>query len=357
MNPLQKDNKIPSLIENIMAPILFLFRFCGLYSKKQNKLYQVILAVLFNVTTLGVVAFKIFCVSRTLNWGTVFSAITKLIPLILWWLIRLRMKKILSLVKKLDFFGEEIIIRERISKLSKMVTIGVLSMIFLQSIIRILIITILSEEVAVCIYRELVSIGKRNRAIIYTLDELFNKCPDTIIILAVVSFFSTYCYTLSVALQDKHCISKTQAFLVYERTLQNFRELESMFSPLILLVFSHIVFDFLKTMFKIVITIKYHQSIFLLSECLKFLTDIMLMVATVLAADKVQRTANDFRISLIAFYKTQDGISSCGEYATLHEDRERLRLTGWGMFIVRKPLLLSLSTWLFAYGVILLQFM
>ncbi|GFY48060.1 hypothetical protein TNIN_177681 [Trichonephila inaurata madagascariensis] len=83
----------------------------------------------------------------------------------------------------------------------------------------------------------------------------------------------------------------------------------------------------------------------------------MLMVATVLAADKVQLTANDFRMSLIAFYKTQDGINSYGEYAILHEDRERLRLTGWGMFIIKKPLLLSLSTWLFAYGVILLQLM
>ncbi|GFY48062.1 uncharacterized protein TNIN_177701 [Trichonephila inaurata madagascariensis] len=356
MNSLQKGNKIPSLIENIMAPILFLFRLCGLYSQKQNKLYQVILAVLFNVAALGVVAFKLFCVSRTLNWGTVFSAIIKLIPLILWWLVRLRMKKIFSLLKKIDLFGEEIITRERISKFSKRVTIGTLSMIFLQPIIRILIITIFSEEVSVCIYRELISIGKRNRVIIYTLDELFNRCPDTIIILAVVSLFATYCYNLSLALQDKHCISKTQAFLVYEKTLQIFRELESVFSPLILLVFSHIVFDFLKTMFMIVITIKHHQSIFLPSECLKFLTDIMLMIATVLAADKLQLTANDFRISLIAFYKTQDGINFCCECATLHEDRERLSLTGWGMFIVRKPLL-SLSAWLFAYGVILLQFM
>ncbi|GFY48059.1 uncharacterized protein TNIN_177671 [Trichonephila inaurata madagascariensis] len=357
MNPLQKPNKIPTLIENIMAPILSLFRFCGLYSKKQNKLYQVILAVLFNVAALGVITFKIFCVSRTLNWGTVFSAMIKLIPLILWWLVRLRMKKILFLVKKLDFFGEEIITRERNSKFSKMVTASALSMIFLQPMVRILIITIFPEEVAVCIYRELISIGKRNRVIIYTLDELFNRCPDTIIILAVVSFFTTYCYTLSVALKEKRCISKTQSFLVHEKPLQIFRELESVFSPLILLIFSHIVFDFLKTMFMIVITIKYHQSIFLPSECLKFLTDIMLMVATVLTADKVQLTANDYRKSLIAFCKTQDGISSNGEFASLHEDRESIRLTGWGMFIVRKPVLLSLSAWLFAYGVILLQFM
>ncbi|GFY48054.1 hypothetical protein TNIN_177621 [Trichonephila inaurata madagascariensis] len=82
----------------------------------------------------------------------------------------------------------------------------------------------------------------------------------------------------------------------------------------------------------------------------------MLMVATVLAADKVQLTANDFRISLFAFYKTQDGIDSYGKYATLNEDRERFKLTGWGMFIIKKPLFLSLSAWLFAYGVILLQF-
>ncbi|GFQ79947.1 uncharacterized protein TNCT_420911 [Trichonephila clavata] len=351
MNPLQKDNNIPTPIKSIWLPSLFLFRLSGLYSKKQNKRYQVALAVLFNVATLWVMAFKIFCVSQTLKWGTVFSAIIKVIPLILWWLVRLRMKKILSLVKKLDFFGEEISTRERISKFSKMVTVGAISLIFLQSVIRILIITISSP---VCIYRELISISKRNRVIIYILDEVFNRYPVAIIILTVVSFFATYCYTLSVALQGKHYTSKTQAFLVCERTLQIFRELENVFSPLILLVFSHIVFDFLRIMFIIVFTIRYHQSIYLLSTFLNFITEIMLMVSTVLAADKVQLIANDYRISLFTFYKTQDGINSCGECATFYEDRERLRRTGWAMFITRKPLLLSLSAWLFAYGVILL---
>ncbi|GFS70452.1 uncharacterized protein NPIL_421281 [Nephila pilipes] len=354
----KKGNTVPVHVQNIVTPTLILFRLGGLYSKKRNRSRQIILALLFHVMYLWIVAFKIFCLSLKLNWGSVSATVVKVIPLSLWWLVRLRMKKILSLVKKLELFGEEIPDRDckKVSKLTKTVIIVATSVIFLHPIFRTLSTLIISEEVAVCLYHELYSIGKRNRAIIFLLHELFNNCPDAVITVSIVLFFSFYCYALSLALQNKR-ISKNQTYLVYERTLRIFKELENAFSPLIFLVFSHIVFEFLRIMFLIAFMLNYDNTTIIYTEFLSFFTQVTLIFLTVLAADKAQVKANDLRVSLLAFYKTRDAVNSSGEVATLIEDRKLLRFTAWGIFTIRKPLFLSLSAWLFAYGVILLQFM
>ncbi|GIY12322.1 hypothetical protein CDAR_266151 [Caerostris darwini] len=46
-----------------------------------------------------------------------------------------------------------------------------------------------------------------------------------------------------------------------------------------------------------------------------------------------------------------------GKWVKMLEDREALKFTAWGMFVLRKPVLLSMFAWPFAYGLILVEYL
>ncbi|GFS70450.1 hypothetical protein NPIL_421261 [Nephila pilipes] len=95
------------------------------------------------------------------------------------------------------------------------------------------------------------------------------------------------------------------------------------------------------------------QNFIVYVHLMNFVIDFVMIVTIVLVAENAQVKANDLRVSL---FKYRDESYSNRDYARLTEDRKFLRLTGWGMFIIHKPLLLSLVAWLFTYAAILLQY-
>ncbi|GFS70451.1 hypothetical protein NPIL_421271 [Nephila pilipes] len=81
-----------------------------------------------------------------------------------------------------------------------------------------------------------------------------------------------------------------------------------------------------------------------------FIVNIVLMVVIIFCADLAQRRAEDIRISLLA-----DEAASKGRLIKILEDQKFLKLTGWGIFTIRKSLLLSAAAWFFTYVSILVQ--
>ncbi|GFQ79951.1 uncharacterized protein TNCT_420931 [Trichonephila clavata] len=348
---LKKEKDTTLQTENIMKPVFFLFLISGLYSRKETKPLQIVFATLFHLMSLSNEAFKIFCMTRNTNWRLVCAAVVEAIPLSLWWLGRIKMKDILSLIKQLDFFVDLLVLRDykRILKVTRLATIAVISFICLHPIIRAIGYLTPSNTFPTCALGVVSSLKGWKRVIMYLLYEVFNTYPETSVTFTVVSFYVCYCYTLSLSLRHKH-FYKAREYKVYERTLRVFKDLEKVFSFLIFGIISHIVFRILRRMLLILST---GQNVIKYVHLMNLIVDMLTIVTIVLGAENAQQKANDLRISLF----TNRGVNcSNGEYARLTEDSRFLRLTGWGMFILHKPLLLSLVAWLFTYGAILLPY-
>ncbi|GFS70447.1 hypothetical protein NPIL_421231 [Nephila pilipes] len=88
-----------------------------------------------------------------------------------------------------------------------------------------------------------------------------------------------------------------------------------------------------------------------------FISNILLLVAMVLSADKVQRKANNAREFHCQIHiDCQKAVFVNVNHSTISEKDQFVTLTGWEMFTLRKPLLLSLAAWIFTYAVILIQY-
>ncbi|GFY48056.1 uncharacterized protein TNIN_177641 [Trichonephila inaurata madagascariensis] len=348
---LKKEKDATLRTQNIMKPVFFSFLLIGLYSRKEAKPLQVVFATLFHLMSLSNAAFKIFCMTQNANLRLVCASAVEAIPLSLWWLARIKIKDILSLIKQLDFFADLLVLRdyERILKVTRVATIAVISFIFLHPVIRAIAYLIPSNTVYTCAFGVVSSIMGWKRVVIYLLYEVFNTYPQISAICTIISFYVCYCYTLSLSLRHKH-LYKAHEYQVYERALRVFKDLEKAFSFLMFVIISHIVFGILRKMLLVLST---GQNVIKYVHLTNSIIDFMTIVTIVLAAENAQQEANDLRISL---FTQRDVNCSNGEYARLTEDSRFFRLTGWGMFIIHKPLLLSLVAWLFTYGAILLPY-
>ncbi|GIY43734.1 hypothetical protein CEXT_707041 [Caerostris extrusa] len=106
-------------------------------------------------------------------------------------------------------------------------------------------------------------------------------------------------------------------------------------------------------MYPILIGLKFEKY----SSVLDLLTNTTIAVAIILSAENVQLKANQIRLSFLTLAQCDKSPKANGKWIKILEDRDGLTLTVWGMFAVRKPMLLSMIAWPFTYGLILLQFL
>ncbi|GBN22244.1 hypothetical protein AVEN_201433-1 [Araneus ventricosus] len=112
-------------------------------------------------------------------------------------------------------------------------------------------------------------------------------------------------------------------------------------------------------MFKLIFILGYVLNDKEISILFSFMVDFLWltlpMVALVISADSIQQKINTVRdSSRTTGNNYQEQMDLYSSNTNLNNDRP-LVLTGWGMFAVRKPLLLSLAAWLFTCGVIVTQ--
>ncbi|GBO04879.1 hypothetical protein AVEN_260561-1 [Araneus ventricosus] len=84
---------------------------------------------------------------------------------------------------------------------------------------------------------------------------------------------------------------------------------------------------------------------------LRFELDVVLVISLVLAGDRVQAGFLTGASRVCDLF-----LNVNGQRLKISYDDKSMVLTGWDMFILRKPLLLSLAAWLFTYVVIIIQY-
>ncbi|GIY12311.1 hypothetical protein CDAR_266091 [Caerostris darwini] len=87
------------------------------------------------------------------------------------------------------------------------------------------------------------------------------------------------------------------------------------------------------------------------------LISVIMLIAITISAENVQRRANKFRIDLMTLVNCKYSAKTNGKWVKMLKDRETLKFTVWGLFVLRKPVLLSMFAWPFAYGLILVEYL
>ncbi|GIX77526.1 hypothetical protein CDAR_268331 [Caerostris darwini] len=92
------------------------------------------------------------------------------------------------------------------------------------------------------------------------------------------------------------------------------------------------------------------------TSVLDLLANTVVIVAMTISAENVQLKANKIRVSFMTVASRDKSAMANGKWVKILEDRDALTLTAWGMFAMRKPILLSMISWPFTYGLIFVQF-
>ncbi|GIX79172.1 uncharacterized protein CEXT_102431 [Caerostris extrusa] len=159
-----------------------------------------------------------------------------------------------------------------------------------------------------------------------------------------------YCFIFAASFPDKESPERQ----IKQNSIEIFKALEDTFSFIIFAVFTIFLFSF----FQVDILIFLHAEKQWYCGHLHLRTELashlVLVVVVVLSADNVQQKMNHLYYK---FSNDSDLDAALNpHYLNVLENHDTWTLTGWRMFAVRKPLLLSLSAWLFTYGVIIIQF-
>ncbi|GFS36919.1 uncharacterized protein NPIL_317211 [Nephila pilipes] len=341
-------------MEEVFKPILFLFLLCGidLNNPSRNRCPVITFSIFFHVMCLGIVIFKIVCLSFKFDWSILVTICVKLPSLILWWFIRSRKEDILKMMKNLELLEKELDDRnyEKLLRATKIAAVFTVLWFFLQPLVLSLRYFVNPDGGLTCVVLKFTSYLNFEGVLSILLHEFASIYVNSSITITIALFYSFYCYLLSVCLKEK-VRPLSQTFCIYEQVLQVFGDIEKVLSALIFIAFGHFLVSLFKDMIVLINIMKNNRGIMLISYVLDFIVNGVLTIVVVLSAEKAQSRADGVRqlcceepnISKIFFSK-------------LFEDRERLKLTGWGTFTIKKPLLLTLVAWLISYGVIILQF-
>ncbi|KAF8772991.1 hypothetical protein HNY73_015694 [Argiope bruennichi] len=273
--------------------------------------------------------------------------------LLLWWFVRAKKENMLKLIGKLEGVQEEIEhddLRKALRK-SKIAAISALLIICLQPFILSLRYLVYQGESLTCILIH--STPEKNIKSVFgiLLHESASIYVNTSITYALALFYSLYCHIFAASLKGNEK-PVSHAFHLYQQVLKIFKEMEDSLSPSIFLAFTHFLVSLFKDMIVLVIVFQNGKGWNILSYGVDFLIIGGLTSVVVITADGLQRRANSLRRFLSTFVPHDLKISCAG----ILEDREDLKLTGWGTFAIKRPLLLTLVAWLISYGVIILQF-
>ncbi|GBM77087.1 hypothetical protein AVEN_236654-1 [Araneus ventricosus] len=340
----------------IFRPVFFLFTICGIDPRDPQRRWVLVLAVVYNVIVWIISFTLIYCTTfEPLHFGPILDIIVNLGHWIMWWLIRIRMKNIIALVNKLQPLGEdlEFLDYRRFSKMSWVIS-------FCATFFN-------------CLYPAV--------STVQTFNYRYNRCPlkmleaeipekaiawfafnigivyiNFSIIYAFFSFYILYCFILASCLVQRQRPELVKCRL-YKTVIEIFEAMENTLSIFVLLLFAHFLLRFFRSLYLLLYAFRVGNLRIPYTDFLDVSMNIALIVIFVLSAEHAQKMANKFRLSLLTFRnesQTPDWLKA--RSIRILEDREQLNLTAWGVFTVRKALLLSVTAWFFTYSAILIQF-
>lgn len=343
----------------IMRPIIFLFMLNGINVKKTSNKIVILFALLFHTMAFGIIALKIICLFEEFQWYIFVTVTMKVSALVIWWITWLKRDDIKMLIHMIEPLYHQIAFKDskKIQKQSKIASLFLILTVFALPGVLNLRYTLPQGEIPNCIAVFLPN-NLIGRIAVILLHEFASIYMNLFITCTVAIFYSIYCTSLSFSLKKIPC-SETEAWQMNQKIIEIFEEIENVLSLIIFIVFGHIFASLFKDMVILIMIWRKGRFIMLYFYLLDFIINSVVAGMIVFSAEFAQRKANAVRESLFSythFYHHTAVIDLNRKYIKLSEDRKRLRLTGWGMFRIQKPLLISILTWLITYGVIILQF-
>lgn len=344
-------------IKSILKPIVFLFLLCGIDSTKSRKCCGFLFGLYFHILCLGIISFKAVCLIHKFSWSLLVTFAIKIVALVLWWLVYSRKGKLIMLMEKLETVNEELSYADykKLRKISTAASVSVVIIICGHSIILALRHLIPSEIGLTCIKNLNISENQAWSAVVIIFHEFAAAFVNISITFAVALFYSIYCHIFSKCIIEKRR-SKTQTLHLYQNVLLNFKGMEDEFSAIVFVVFLYFLGNFFKIIVVLVFVFESGKYATVFAYLFEFALNATLTIVVTLSAENLQQNADRLRQSLFSFPEEMHGrFCLSGRYFSILEERTQLQLTGWGTFTLKKPLLLTITTWLITYGVIVIQ--
>ncbi|GBM55572.1 hypothetical protein AVEN_74530-1 [Araneus ventricosus] len=343
-----------------VGPIMLLLLLNGLGTGKSNRKLGVTLSVIYHAFILSLLIFRGYCLTQAFSVGKILIWMGKIFSLTLWWLVHARMEKISSLIGQPCILKSSKDIRdnERILQISRIAVATVIIVTFIIPAGRTLRFFILSNAAQSC-FPNFLSDYKQLRIGIHFIYEFADMHVSSTLMYAISIFYTQYCFSFSQCLKDAH-LPVDQVRKLYRKSFQVFAEFEDVLSVLVFILFTVFFCKFFLMIFVFTYSFKYNEAFFITPYILYFISYLLAAIAIVLSADDIQNILNKFhRIE----YIISNNSGKPKLFSALNSrhvgkcvDPEQLVLTGWGMFVVHKPLLLSMATWLFTYAAIIIQY-
>ncbi|CAL1266783.1 unnamed protein product [Larinioides sclopetarius] len=322
-NPTLRKNEAFKM-KDIFRPILFLFLLCGIDMAIPKRRWVTAFSILFHFMCLGVIVFKIICISLQFQWSIFVTILVKMTSLLLWWFVRTKREKIQELIEELDHVKEEMEqsdFKEALKR-SKMAAVFALLVICLQPFVLSLRYLTDQEESIACTLIHASSKRSIQSVLGVFLHESASIYVNTSITYALALFYSLYCHIFASSLRDSDR-SVSCAFHLYQQVIKIFKEMEDALSSLIFIAFAHFLVSLFKDMIVLVIVLQNGKVWNFLSYGVDFLIIGALTTVAVLSADELQSRANILRRFLSTFVPYDLRISC----ARILEDKEDLKLT------------------------------
>ncbi|GFY48055.1 uncharacterized protein TNIN_177631 [Trichonephila inaurata madagascariensis] len=348
---LKSETVVKIKVRKILRPILFLFVLCGIDTRGPNKKWVRVLSSTYNIVFLALFSEKLYCFTlNSRHWAPLLTLFVYMIYLIMWWYIQLRMKDISALANALNSLISEIDYStyKRLLKVSNVMRLSVIFLVCFDAVLRSMQEVIFKRKYNICPYKCLYSDMGNNVIIPIVLSRLGYTYVTSAIAYSFAAYYIFYLFMFSVSLRERQR-SKIALWELYRNILNIFKRIEGTLSFLVTLLFLHIFNTFFKTMLLIVYggnSLNFNSQYI---HCYDLVTNIALVLTVLFSAECVQQKADNLRVSLFA------SATELNEQVKILEDRKRLKLTGWGIFNLRKSLLLSIGAWFFTYTAILIQ--
>lgn len=352
MNEMGQSNKI----KNVLTPVIFLFLLSGIDLRKSGRKWLIfIFCLYFHAACLGIILLKTICLIQEFQWNILVTMTTKVVVLALWWFVYTRKKIFIALIEELKTFNEELSFADyrKLKRTSTSAAVGVVITLCVQPIVLSLRYFIPSKNGLTCNYLR-VSEDQALNVFVILFHEFSVVYVSVNMPFAVSLFYGIFCHTFSKCISETNRL-KTQTLILYKNVLRIFKGMENGFSATIFMTFAYFVGNLFKDMVVLIFVFKLDKSTMIFHYIIDFTLNTILTTIIVLSAEKLQQNAKNLHQSIFRYSEVPGSSCLNGQYFKTFEERKHLQLSGWGMFILRKSLLLSITAWLITYGVIIVQ--
>ncbi|GIY01823.1 hypothetical protein CEXT_516521 [Caerostris extrusa] len=112
-----------------------------------------------------------------------------------------------------------------------------------------------------------------------------------------------------------------------------FEDIEDILSPFMLFLFPRMLAVFFIFIYQMLYSVRLRNLPLINMSIPYFIINAVLMIIIVLSADRVQKKADKFRLSLYQYLELNSVLN--GEYLRILEDWRHLKLTAWGVFAIK----------------------